>query len=387
MSHIMGFRIGGLTGRDEVLDIKLNRDDNIFFGLNGSGKTSLLKILHSAMARDSSILINVPFKFAEVDIYSIDYKRCLTFSIKKNDPKDQNNLSSNPKTLEFPILLNGMGSSLGEWMCNEKINLKSGGWRHRFLTTTRLHVNEQYVPHMESDGRQLLKSAEEKLNTFFTNSIEYLWSSYSASVLGEVRQAQDQGLGSILKAVISSDGTKKRKNQTKVASDIAYEILKRFLTRQGSEKILGARDSFFQNYKSNIILQGIVQDIDEVEGKIKLAMASRNKLQELILNLFSGNKDINFTDNSIEVKAFNGEKINLGYLSSGEKHLILILVESLLAKEDTIIIDEPELSIHIDWQIRLIESMRALNSKAQFIFATHSPEIMTYIREDKIFKI
>ena len=51
MAHITEFAITGLAGRTDVYSGRFNRDVNIFFGLNGSGKTSLLKILHSAMSR------------------------------------------------------------------------------------------------------------------------------------------------------------------------------------------------------------------------------------------------------------------------------------------------------------------------------------------------
>ena len=53
----------------------------------------------------------------------------------------------------------------------------------------------------------------------------------------------------------------------------------------------------------------------------------------------------------------------------------------------TILIDEPELSMHIDWQHDLIESLSRLNGQAQFILATHSPEIMAELDDSKIFRL
>jgi AAA15 family ATPase/GTPase len=66
MSHIMKFSIKELAGRKKEYTRILNEDINIFFGLNGSGKTSLLKILHAAMSMDRDILRNVPFKQANI---------------------------------------------------------------------------------------------------------------------------------------------------------------------------------------------------------------------------------------------------------------------------------------------------------------------------------
>ena len=40
------------------------------------------------------------------------------------------------------------------------------------------------------------------------------------------------------------------------------------------------------------------------------------------------------------------------------------------------IADEPELSLHVLWQEKLLKALRALNENAQLIVATHSPDIV-----------
>lgn len=65
-------------------------------------------------------------------------------------------------------------------------------------------------------------------------------------------------------------------------------------------------------------------------------------------------------------------------LSSGEKQLLILLTETLLQRgQQTIFIaDEPELSLHIEWQRKIISSIQDLNPNSQIILATHSPEIV-----------
>jgi len=87
------------------------------------------------------------------------------------------------------------------------------------------------------------------------------------------------------------------------------------------------------------------------------------------------------------VTSHSGKNIGLASLSSGEKHLLRILVEALLIGESSLIVDEPEISMHVDWQKQLIHSLRALNQTAQFIFATHSPEVLADVPDEKIFRI
>src|SRR5437667_7262444 len=83
MSHIVGCEITGLAGRKEPVSFKFDRHLNVFFGLNGSGKTSLLKILHSAMSLDSAPLVKVQFNTAKVDIYTSNHKKTFTLTIER----------------------------------------------------------------------------------------------------------------------------------------------------------------------------------------------------------------------------------------------------------------------------------------------------------------
>jgi predicted ATP-dependent endonuclease of OLD family len=62
-------------------------------------------------------------------------------------------------------------------------------------------------------------------------------------------------------------------------------------------------------------------------------------------------------------------------------------VATVNAGASVILIDEPELSLHVDWQRRLVPSMRLLNPLAQLIVATHSPEIMAEIPDSNVFQI
>jgi predicted ATP-binding protein involved in virulence len=50
------------------------------------------------------------------------------------------------------------------------------------------------------------------------------------------------------------------------------------------------------------------------------------------------------------------------------------------------IMDEPELSLHTDWQERLIDDIRKLNEHVQIIIATHSPSIIINGWQDKVFE-
>jgi predicted ATP-binding protein involved in virulence len=64
-------------------------------------------------------------------------------------------------------------------------------------------------------------------------------------------------------------------------------------------------------------------------------------------------------------------------LSSGEKQILIILLTILLQdrKNYILLMDEPEISLHIDWQRRLITDITQINPNCQIIIATHSPTV------------
>lgn len=86
--------------------------------------------------------------------------------------------------------------------------------------------------------------------------------------------------------------------------------------------------------------------------------------------------EINPQNNCLQFNQ-QGRIIQLNYLSSGEKQLLIILFKILLMqqKAQIILLDEPEVSMHIEWQYRLIDEIKSINPNAQLIISSHSPSI------------
>lgn len=74
-----------------------------------------------------------------------------------------------------------------------------------------------------------------------------------------------------------------------------------------------------------------------------------------------------------------GDPIKESQLSSGEQQLLVLAYEILFrAHEGTlVIIDEPEISLHVMWQDTLVKDLVTMGepAKLQFLMATHSPVI------------
>lgn len=100
-------------------------------------------------------------------------------------------------------------------------------------------------------------------------------------------------------------------------------------------------------------------------------------------------KRINDDDNKISFLTWQDEPLYPGQLSSGEKQLLIILMKALVQdnKPAVMIMDEPEISLHVDWQKSLISRIKALNPNVQLIIATHSPAMIIEGWADKVVEV
>jgi len=252
MSHIVEFSISGLAGREGVYAQTLDRHLNVFFGLNGSGKTSLLKILHSAMTKNSRILETVPFESAEVKIYSINHDLVFTCQIDKqrrdpvkatdSDTGDVELFDRSVDLLEESSFVVEFGQGrviqFAEWNETPPPGAeRPRRWKHRYLPTSRLY---QGLPTMKSRiGRSSLRElSEEELDQYHAEILQDLWRNFHADILSATRDAQEDGLASILKAVLVGKREPKE-GLRRVDLEVAYDRVSRFLKRRGSEGILG----------------------------------------------------------------------------------------------------------------------------------------------------
>jgi energy-coupling factor transporter ATP-binding protein EcfA2 len=123
-------------------------------------------------------------------------------------------------------------------------------------------------------------------------------------------------------------------------------------------------------------VEGTIARLDAL-GKIQLLLETllRN------LNSFLVDKEIAFTlKKGFRIVSANQMNLDPTDLSSGEKHLLLILCNSIMStgNRSVFIIDEPELSLNVKWQRKLVPVLLELSQAAsvQYIFATHSVELL-----------
>ncbi|HAC3619074.1 TPA_asm: ATP-binding protein, partial [Listeria monocytogenes] len=133
-------------------------------------------------------------------------------------------------------------------------------------------------------------------------------------------------------------------------------------------------------------IKNIVKLAEDMETKKAKVVESVNLFCETINSFISTDgtekKEILIDENGgiYLQNVIEKKQLSIYKLSSGEKQIVIFYANLIFGvnenKRGIFIVDEPELSLHLSWQKLFIEKTIELNKNIQFIFATHSPEII-----------
>ena len=134
----------------------------------------------------------------------------------------------------------------------------------------------------------------------------------------------------------------------------------------------------YLDYQVNIgnrIIEQLQQGNAEAAQQLSV---KKKRFQDIIDELFEETgKHIVRTENEIRFTQI-GEVLMPYQLSSGEKQMLVILLTVLVEDDQPYVLfmDEPEVSLHIEWQKRLIDLILEMNPNVQIILTTHSPALI-----------
>ncbi len=123
----------------------------------------------------------------------------------------------------------------------------------------------------------------------------------------------------------------------------------------------------------------IVEDVENMQNQKDQIWKIFTDYENEVNSYFNDSKTFSLTEDGEFRIASKRRKIKLPDLSSGEKHIITILGRATLSNTNgaVFVADEPELSLHLDWQRKILTSIKKLSPLSQIIVATHSPAIFT----------
>ena len=173
------------------------------------------------------------------------------------------------------------------------------------------------------------------------------------------------------------------KEYTKI-SEYSNEIQK-----TQADKIIKSISSFSRDEDTKKDeLEEAIKLIDNIKNQIEYTEKLRNsamkpllEVQNVVQKIFK-KSGIEFTKKITFGDAATAIKSNM--LSAGEKQMLSFICYNAFYNNTIFFIDEPELSLHVDWQRRLFLMLNKQNSSNQFIITTHSPFIYSKYPEKEV---
>jgi len=410
MLKIKRIEIHGIWGQRNI-ETNFNSDVNIFIGINGTGKTTFLNIIEAILTIDLALLAQVDFTSVTLLLHGKKNKKITVNRFLGEYPYNMFEYKISNKKYDVPQLpedakynmhrINPRFRAQISELREELNNIVKICWLsvHRDVQTPEesdFSIRRERNPVNTVDLR--LKDLMKRL-AIYQLQLEAESSALSSQFRNEMYELMlyNEGFDELdLKQPITIDAESIKRQLIKAYRDLGLskkdtidrinihtQKLKDALERV--EKAKTEKGQLTVNDIPPISLLNRTLKLIEISTEIE---KKRNKifgpLNTYISILKEFIKDKSFkldTHESGELLVFNrkeqSDSFPISYLSSGEKQLIILLTEALLQKNSNYIFiaDEPELSLHISWQRKIIEAIRQLNQNAQIILATHSPEI------------
>lgn len=420
MNYIEKVEILGFWG-DKTVNINFKEKENFLIGVNGSGKTTIINLIAATLEADFYTLDRFQFDKLTLHLRNKDDKRKKPFIevIKEDNTKTpyQNILfrvQQNHKDEPFELYLDDLEEEHLYRYPREEMFHRI---RHRhvhskdlesvlkpLVNISWLSIHRYKTNFRRREERSHESLVDQKLNEFSNSFLRYL------SLLNRRAAEETDKFQKFIFLSLLSEEDREQLISASKSIDIEKEkeslnqIFDLFNLEQKEYK--SKLDKYFKSYKkavNNVENQEVqLKDIEYLIGirRIHSVVQEWNELVEkqdeiyrfkdtflsVINDLLKRKKLIIDDKNELKVETQSGKILSLSQLSSGEKQLLIILGETLLQQSNPhiYIADEPELSLHIDWQEKLVSSLKQLNPNSQIIFATHSPDIVSHYSESVI---
>lgn len=419
------FKVSKLWGRRDV-SLSFNDNVNIIVGPNASGKTTLLNLLRFIITVDLDGLHKIQFTEAVLYLHSFGGQSTRTIRIKKQETGVTYRISNRTYTLDYgdarAFWVNETFTSRRRFRLRERqvepIRSDVIMTMERLVSAVWLPVSRRLPidPFSESQRRDSdtdVESVDVRLRELLANlttyrlalnlSLSERHSKFEKDVLktilyhkehdtlmigpGEKPTDQDktQLLTAFEAAGLLDTAMKSRINEHFDAANETYDRIMK--DTQDTDKPVLMED---------VVIVPLIRRTRRIVDFARELEVFREDLFrpvrkfESTLNSFLSGKEVSITDKGqaeIRSTQFDTE-IDPMLLSSGEKQLMILLIQALLWEDKPVVyvVDEPELSLHVEWQGKLLTGLVELARSIQLIVATHAPEIVGGFR-DKVIRL
>jgi energy-coupling factor transporter ATP-binding protein EcfA2 len=393
----------------------------LLYGNNGAGKTTILNLLYHLLHSEPygghrSFVGGIPFRRFEVRL--LDGVSVVASRAKNCDPGN------------YHVQVNdASGGSVLKWMWRPDQRKRSGeeepdytllctflknlGITFHYLRDTR-RVEGSVRAHGHVFRRKLGSSPEE---LFLIGDIEepdemlspkrQLQHSIEAAVQWFRQQAlsaTNVGYTSVnsiyrdlIKRIVQPGASKSKTTELKtdqlIASLVQLKERNNAFARFGLtpdleiQEIISSLNSSLSRHVTmlNTVLGPYLEGHQARLDALQELQAVMNSFVSLLGEFYSHKTTKIHLERGLQLLADTGHELQPEMLSSGEKQLLLLFCNAISARRDRTIlmIDEPEISLNVTWQRRLIPALLTCMSGTAFqiILATHSVELLAQYRE------
>lgn len=416
MYKISNVKVDGFWHRCTA-ESSFNDEVNVIIGQNGTGKTTFMNILHSVLAVDVDGISNNDFESIEIQLMhgrkrktvrarKIEDERFpfvfVEYQISRNKYKvrlitsDDRRMAmayrrkSQEESSEVRKVLGGLVSlsSISVYRLRNddeyEIRDKHGS---RLISPVDYRLREilRGLTHYQLSISQDARSIATKLQKDVLTSI--LYSEEDAEQKGyQIDFDKDKEKTKLVTAysqlnAIDADVRKKISFHVNAIDESLSALAHEMESSRKENRDLKSAPDAFRSLEALRKTRKIIELSLEAERDTNKVFAQLQLFLSIVKS-FIKDKDFSFKFGDLSISNKQGE-IDYGRLSSGEKQLLILLSEALLQdqKPHIFLADEPELSLHIEWQRKIIPAVRELNPNAQVIAATHSPEVAAHYKD------
>jgi predicted ATPase len=420
-TYLVNASISGLWATEQTLRLPLDPKFNFIIGKNGTGKTTVINLIAAVLTADFDRLDKIQFSRVVLTLAEKGGRKRPSIEVvktqKPNLPyfdiayKIKMAAGSEAKTFDLDALEEERAfRGVPPRMLRERYYKEKYLYIQKHLESlvqvSWLSVHRQVDIDRHSDERRAsLPAIDQKLanmNIALAKYFAKLASTFSdetqnfqkTSFLSLISIQKDADIRSFVQK-LNIDEERKSLGSILELLGVTQQKYSRQLD-QIFQQFAEAKDPFLGNdpiamtqlfaVANSFKTHSLVQHYEVLQAKKRRIFEPIDKFLKVINALFAPRKTLSISDqNELVIKNSGGTTIEIEDLSSGEKQLLIILGQALLQESSAVIYiaDEPELSLHVEWQERITHSISQLNPNAQIVFATHSPDIVG-LHTDKI---
>ncbi|MDN0096196.1 MULTISPECIES: AAA family ATPase [Yersinia] len=390
MSKIDAIYIEKMWGYKNI-HLKLDESINFLIGANGSGKTTIINIISSALSVDVGQLLAMPFSdlsilFTKGEMvrvertsktnvnFFISYEGDLFTFILEDDEynyimdqriDEAKTLISKFSTMDFlPLSRSGkkeyeqdpFSDSLSDPV-HTKLDIIKNELVNRFSRQSKIY--NKIASNFQRDiFNKLLEFPGEDELSFFNDSSKLDREEASLREISNFMSPQKIG-----------SSNKKLENYFQKLRGVMSN-----LEKKDNNLTVSDFGIMFNAWRTS----SLIADYENLKKKKEHIFRTQNEFFEVFKLFFPSEKEIILSSqNQLVMNAKNGH-VSLNELSSGEKQMIILLGQIYLSESKPIlyIADEPEVSLHVKWQDKVVDALMTINPNAQFLLATHSPDVI-----------